>query len=80
MLPIRSKVFGLFALSDITRRFVKDFRRHGGALGGAGAEGSPLRMDGLATDGIRDLEAMPRVRPYPGFSHRRWTVCCRMIG
>ena len=34
-------------------------------------------MDGLATGGIRGLEGMPRARHYPGFSHRRGTLCSR---
>ena len=55
------------------RRFVKDFSDPGGA----DMEGSPLHMDGPATNGNRGLKGMPRTRPYPGFSHRRRTLCSR---
>ena len=54
------------------RRFVKDFADH--------AE-PPSTQRGLpstsrpATDGIQVIEGMPRAGPYPGFSHRRRTLC-----
>ena len=73
---IRSKVSDmLLALSDIIADLLK-FCRSGGAPGGPDAEGSPLCVDGPATDGIRGLEGMPpRTHPYPGFSRRRRTLC-----
>ena len=73
---IRSKVSdSSLALSDIIADLLK-FCRSGGAPGGPDAEGSPLCVDGPATDGIRGLEGMPPcMHPYPGFSRRRRTLC-----
>ena len=66
----------LLALLDIIADLLK-ICSPSRAPGGSDSEGSPLRMDGPATGGIRGLEGMPRARSYPGFSHRRRTLCSR---